>query len=552
MPPFLFNNSDYSFFHDTVLPTAGLQQLDDTKAHKGDSRSIFLRSMEDTVSHLYSHPSICYWTIFNEGWGQFMADSAYDRLRELDSSRFIDSTSGWFRQNKSDVDSRHVYFKQVSLTAGDRPLVLSEFGGYACKIPDHCYNRDKTYGYRKCENEAALLMDMSRLYEKEILPMIDKGLCAAIYTQLSDVEDEANGILTYDREILKFRSYIGTGRIEVLGNHTDHQGGKVIVAPTPYKIKAYVAENHSNVIRIISEGYSPFEVSITDRSDYRKGTTAALVTGILEGFADLFGQFDGKGNGFDAYVKSEVAVGSGLSSSAAFEILICRIINERYYEGKADAVELAKIAMFAEREFFGKPCGMMDQLAISLGKLAMIDFYGKEPEIELLDFDFDSSAYEMQIITTESDHAGLDAEYASVPDDMFRVAEILGVSRLGDLNEEQFRRSMPLLDKEVKKGRLTQLQIDRARHFFDENERVLAASIALKTGNIERFLQCVNESGLSSENLLRNVVPPGIGENGLSRALKEYRAKPDTAAVRLIGGGFGGSILVFRRKSAAL
>jgi galactokinase len=184
---------------------------------------------------------------------------------------------------------------------------------------------------------------MSKLYEKEILPMIDKGLCAAIYTQLSDVEEETNGILTYDREILKFRSYIGTGRIEVLGNHTDHQGGKVMMMPTEQKIRAYVAENHSDRIMVASEGYEPFSVSITDRSSYEKGTTPAMVTGILEGFVDLFGPFDGEGNGFDVYVRSEVGVGSGLSSSAAFEILLCRIINDRYYGGRADAVQLGRL-----------------------------------------------------------------------------------------------------------------------------------------------------------------------------------------------------------------
>lgn len=543
----MVNNADYSFLRDTVLPTIGAKTRSDLNAHRGRSREIFLESMDETVKHLYNHPSVCYWTIFNEGWGQFCADDAYDRLKSLDGSRFIDSTSGWFVQNKSDVDSYHVYFKPVDITAGDRPLVLSEFGGYACRIPDHCYNKDKIYGYKKCENEAALLGDIVRLYQEEIMPMKDKGLCAAVYTQVSDVEDETNGILTYDREILKFRSYTGTGRIEVIGNHTDHQGGRVIVAPTPDKIRAYVAENHGDVIRVNSLGYKPFEVSITDRANYEQGTTAALVTGILEGFIDLFGQFKGEGNGFDVYINSEVAVGSGLSSSAAFEILICRIVNERYYGGKADAVELAKIAMFAEREYFGKPCGMMDQLAISLGRLALIDFNGKEPEIELLDHDFEAAGLEMEIVTTESDHEGLDEEYASVPDDMFAVAHALGVERLGDLNEEQFRRKLPELRKKVRKGELNALQIDRARHFYDENERVLAASIALKTGSVDRFLQCIDGSGLSSENLLRNVVPPGVTDNGLSRALKEYREKPDTAAVRLIGGGFGGSILVFRK-----
>ena len=545
----MVNNSDYSFIRDSVLPTAGLRNLNDTNKHKSpDSRRIFLESMDETVVHLYNHPSVCYWTIFNEGWGQFEADTAYDRLRSIDSSRFIDSTSGWFRQSKSDVDSWHIYFKPVSLTAGDRPLVLSEFGGYACKLAGHCYEPDKTYGYKKCADEAALLGDMSHLYMDEILPLVDKGLCAAIYTQLSDVEEETNGILTYDREILKFKSYTGTGRIEVIGNHTDHQGGRVMMMPAEQKIRAYVAENHSDDIMIASEGYEPFRVSITDRTGYVKGTAGALVTGILEGFIDLFGPFNGSGNGFDAYVRSEVAVGSGLSSSAAFEILISRIINDRYFGGKADALQLAKIAMFAEREYYGKPCGMLDQLAISLGKLAMVDFNGKEPEIELIDFDFGKAGYDIVIVPTDSSHEGLDEEYASVPRDMFAVAEALGVSRLGDLNEEQFRRRMPELAKLVERGKLTQLQVNRAQHYFDENERVLAAAVALKTGNIERFLQCINESGLSSENLLKNVVPSGVEENELSRTLKEYREKPDTAALRLIGGGFGGSVLVFRKK----
>ena len=545
----MVNNGEYKFLGDTALPTIGRKKVNDTRRNTDpETRRIFRESMLETVELLYNHPSVCYWTIFNEGWGQFCADEMYDTLRSADKSRFIDSTSGWFWQNKSDVDSHHVYFKQIRLTAGDRPLVLSEFGGYACRIPGHCWNKDKTYGYRKCANEAALLGDMAELYNKEVLPLKEEGLSAAIYTQVSDVEDETNGILTYDRDILKFRSYTGTGRIEIIGNHTDHQGGRVIVAPTPQKITAYVAENHRDVIRIASEGFEPFEVSITDRSNFEKGTTAALVTGILEGFVDLFGPFDGKGNGFDAHIKSDVAVGSGLSSSAAFEILLCRIINDRYFGGRADAVQLAKIAMFTEREYYGKPCGMMDQLAIALGRMAMIDFNGKEPEIEYLDFDLDAAGYETLLVTTETDHAGLDGEYASVPDDMFRVAHMLGVSRLGDLNDSQFRRNLPALEKMVEEGKLTRLQLNRAIHYFDENERVLAASVALKTGNVERFMQCINESGRSSETLLQNVLPPGVEENDLSRTLADYRSRPDTAAVRMIGGGFGGSVLVYRKK----
>ena len=549
----MVNNSDYSYMRDSVLPTIGaklgIQKLSDAGRHSdAETRKIFLQSMEGTVKHLYNHPSVCYWTIFNEGWGQFDADNVYERLKALDSTRFIDSTSGWFRQSKSDVDSYHVYFRPIDIEAGDRPLVLSEFGGYACRIPGHCFNEDRTYGNKKCSDEAELLDAISSLYTKEIEPLIDKGLCAAVYTQLSDVEDETNGFLTYDREVKKVKEYVGTGRIEIIGNHTDHQGGKVMVAPAPCRIRAMVADNHRDVIRVVSEGFEPFEVSLSDRSHYEKGTTAALVTGMLDGFVDLFGSFEAEGRGFDAHIKSEVAVGSGLSSSAAFEVLMARIINEKFFDGKADAVQIAKIGQFAESAYYGKPCGLMDQLAISLGQMALIDFNSREPEIELIDFDFDAAGLEMQVVSTESDHADLDDDYASVPDDMFKVAEMLGVKRLGDLNDEQFKRQMPKLLEKVGSGELTELQLGRAKHFFEENERVLAAAVALKTGNVDRFLQCINASGRSSETQLKNVMPPNVKENGLSRALDEYKAKPDTAAVRLIGGGFGGSILVFRRK----
>ena len=200
----MVNNSEYSFFRDTILPTLGATRLNDTNAHESlVRRRIFLESMVDTVRLLYNHPSVCYWTIFNEGWGQFDADSVYYKLRAIDSSRFIDSTSGWFWQTKSDVDSYHVYFKKVKLKPGERPMVLSEFGGYACKIEGHYYGGAKEYGYRKCADTDILKRDIAKLYAEQIEPLKEKGLCAAIYTQLSDVEDETNGLLTYDREVNK-------------------------------------------------------------------------------------------------------------------------------------------------------------------------------------------------------------------------------------------------------------------------------------------------------------------------------------------------------------
>ena len=203
----MVNNSDYSFLHDTVLPTIGLTKLSDVKTHADiESRRIFRESMDETVKLLYNHPSVCYWTIFNEGWGQFDADSAYYRLKAIDKSRFVDSTSGWFWQNKSDVDSYHVYFRKANMKPGERPMVLSEFGGYACKIEGHYYGGAKEYGYRKCADTDALKQDIERLYREEIEPLKERGFCAAIYTQLSDVEDETNGLLTYDRKVKKLDS----------------------------------------------------------------------------------------------------------------------------------------------------------------------------------------------------------------------------------------------------------------------------------------------------------------------------------------------------------
>ena len=201
----MVNNGEYRYLHDTVLPTVGFTCLRDEKLNRDQqSRSIFLRAMEDTVRLLDSHPSICLWTIFNEGWGQFCADEAYERLRALDDSRFIDSTSGWFHQKKGDVDSLHIYFKKLRLGKEDRAQLISEFGGYSFKIPAHSFNLKKTYGYRKFEDQAAFEKSLVALYE-EVFRLAEKGLSGAIYTQVSDVEDETNGLFTFDRRVLKVR-----------------------------------------------------------------------------------------------------------------------------------------------------------------------------------------------------------------------------------------------------------------------------------------------------------------------------------------------------------
>lgn len=203
----MVNNSDYSFIRDTALPTIGLQWLPDGLLHRDpESRAIFEKTMRETAELLYNHPSIVYYTIFNEGWGQFTADVMYDKLREIDSTRIIDATSGWFRRTRSDVDSRHIYFKPLKPKGLDkRPLVISEFGGYSYRVPEHLFG-DANYGYKSFGNNAEFESALAALYKNEVKPLIERGASAFVYTQLTDVEDETNGLVTYDRAVVKVTS----------------------------------------------------------------------------------------------------------------------------------------------------------------------------------------------------------------------------------------------------------------------------------------------------------------------------------------------------------
>ena len=198
----MVNNSEYSFIRDTALPTIGMRKRNDTRGN-AQHKEVFERHMRGVVDTLYNHPCICYWTIFNEGWGQSHSQKMYELLKSLDTSRFIDTASGWFKGADSDVESEHIYFKRVKLKPSERPIVLSEFGGYSCKIENHSFNLDKTYGYRFFERQEDFENALERLYLDEIAPLIKNGLCGAIYTQLSDVEDETNGLVTYDRRATK-------------------------------------------------------------------------------------------------------------------------------------------------------------------------------------------------------------------------------------------------------------------------------------------------------------------------------------------------------------
>lgn len=200
----MVNNGKYSFIRDTAFPTIGLKKRKDYKNHIKDLvKFSFEQTMEGTLAHLYNFPCIVTYTIFNEGWGQFDADTMYAIVTAMDPSRIIDATSGWFWQEDSDVDSYHVYFKPIKLDKSDRPIIVSEFGGYSLKIPEHSFNKKQNYGYGSVKSSEELTDAIEKLYRTEVIPKIKDGLCGTIYTQFTDVEDETNGFYTYDRKMCK-------------------------------------------------------------------------------------------------------------------------------------------------------------------------------------------------------------------------------------------------------------------------------------------------------------------------------------------------------------
>ncbi len=199
----MVNSGKYRYIRDTVLPTIGMKKRPFLPFGK-KKRYAFESHARETVALLQNHPSVCYYTIFNEGWGQYDADRIFGELKVLDPTRIWDATSGWFTCKNSDVDSRHVYFRPFRVgKRGEMPLVLSEFGGYSCKLPDHSFNLDKTYGYKTYTELPAFAEGLESLYREQILPAVKEGLCATVLTQLSDVEDETNGLVTYDRRVVK-------------------------------------------------------------------------------------------------------------------------------------------------------------------------------------------------------------------------------------------------------------------------------------------------------------------------------------------------------------
>ena len=331
------------------------------------------------------------------------------------------------------------------------------------------------------------------------------------------------------------------GRTEIGGNHTDHQHGCVLAAAVNLETVADVTLNGKNVILVQSEGYPVVQVDLSDLTvhDEEKNTTAALIRGVAAAFAER----GAKVQGFDAVVKSTVLPGSGLSSSAAFEVLMGTICNELFFDGKLTAVEIAQIGQQAENVYFGKPCGLMDQMASSVGSMVFIDFEDPaQPKIERIPFDMAKAGYALCIIDSGADHADLTDEYAAIPGEMKKVCAFFGKEVLRQIPKATFMEALPGVRKTV-----SDRAVLRALHIYQENERVVRQVEALKSGDMDAFLNLVKESGRSSWMYLQNITPTGAvvhQEVAVALALCEDLLM-GKGAYRVHGGGFAGTVQAF-------
>ena len=337
------------------------------------------------------------------------------------------------------------------------------------------------------------------------------------------------------------------GRTELGGNHTDHQHGLVLAAAVNLRTTAAVSLNGSNVIRILSEGYPLCEINLNDLfvNTAELGTTSSLVRGVAASFTKRGCPMQG----FDAYVKSDVLPGSGLSSSAAFETLVGTVINTLFFESRLDAVEIAKIGQYAENVYFGKPCGLMDQTASSVGGIIGIDFKDPAaPVVTKINFDFAGSGYKLCIIDSGADHAGLTHEYAAITEELKTVCAVFGKEVLRDIPEDAFYSRITTV-----RSAAGDRAVLRAIHVYDDNKRVLRETQALQKGDFASFLKCVNESGRSSWLYLQNVVPTGSSdrqEMAFALAMAQ-KLLGGAGAVRVHGGGFAGTLQAFVPESMA-
>ena len=339
----------------------------------------------------------------------------------------------------------------------------------------------------------------------------------------------------FKKHFEKDSAYIASssGRVEVCGNHTDHNGGKVVSCAISLDTLAFFLPTNDDVITVKSEGYDEIVVDINGVENEKKGTSAALVRGVVvalknKGF---------KTGGFKAYLTSNVLGGAGISSSASFEVLIAEILNFLYNNSKISAQDKAIVSQYAENVYFGKPCGLLDQTAIAFGGLKKLDF-SDEKQIKVTDIQFDLSDYTLVLVNTGGSHADLTDEYASIPFEMKNVAKAFGKQRLCEISKDDFFNTLT-----SKLDKLSDRSVLRAIHFYEENERVDNLANALSLNDYDRFLSIIRESGISSLCKLQNCYVSGSSDQAIPKALSITANYFVNGANRVHGGGFAGTIL---------
>lgn len=330
------------------------------------------------------------------------------------------------------------------------------------------------------------------------------------------------------------------GRSEIAGNHTDHNHGRVLAAAVDLDTIAAATPNDENRVTLYSKGYNkPFCLDLNDLSarPEERETTFALIRGVAARMKEL----GYKTGGFDAVVSSTVFKGSGLSSSAAFEVMLVALLDGLYNGFVIDAKTRALIAQYAENVYFGKPCGLLDQMASSVGGLVTMDFGQEQAQIEAINYDFGARGYSLCVVSAGGEHGNLTAEYAAIPAEMKSVAAALGAQVLREVPPEKMEAAIPAL-----KGKVSDRAILRALHFYDEDARVARLVKALKDDDLPAFLQGIVESGESSWKLLQNLYVPGGENQEMALALElSRRMLKGRGAWRIHGGGFAGTILAF-------
>ncbi len=374
----------------------------------------------------------------------------------------------------------------------------------------------------------------------------DLAAISARYAAAIDSFDALYGSTLQDGDTVRLFSV--PGRSEISGNHTDHNHGKVLAASISLDIIAVAVKSGDGVIRIKSEGFPEDVVELCDVETVRDGEKYKA-SAIIRGMCDIYKKNGRAIGGYTAYTTSNVLKGSGLSSSAAFEVMVGNMLNHFYNDGIIDSIEIAKCAQYAENVHFGKPCGLMDQMACAVGGFVAIDFKNpKEPIVDKLPFDLDAVGLSLCIVNTGGNHADLNEDYASVPADMKATAKFLGVDVLADTDKRTLLAKAPEI-----REKLGDMSLLRAIHFFNENERVTAQRIALEKGDLAGFLNGVRASGLSSATKLQNVYTvKNVKEQGLTVALAlagEILDGVENSAYRVHGGGFAGTIQAFVPKA---